>query len=116
MHPYPPDVAGRCSRCNAPLHWSKRSDATYCSGACRQADYRERREPAARVRVVESVLGRSHPFVFFSSDDDLFLTTWSKPVPCPQCDREVARTWTVRRLTGEITDLCDACGLERYGA
>ena len=31
-----------CARCGARFSWRQRSDARYCSGACRQADYRAR--------------------------------------------------------------------------
>jgi hypothetical protein len=39
-----------CAECRAPMAWSRRDDARYCSDRCRQRAYRDR-VPAGRNRM-----------------------------------------------------------------
>jgi hypothetical protein len=52
-------VKPRCQlpSCGAPLSWRKRSDAVYCSAACRVNDYRRRRR-----QVLHEILDGTYQF------------------------------------------------------
>jgi hypothetical protein len=94
-----------CPFCNQPLHWSKRSDARYCSPKCRQAAHRASRLTA---EVVEKTQINSPPLDYYPITMDVWKITWSSATPCDLCKRFITTGFGMAYFRGALAVF--ACG------
>ena len=101
MHP-------RCATCRKPLSWRQRSDAVYCSPACRVAAYRLR-TIAPKIRSMRRLTTQAPSWL--GSDDDLCVVGWSADVECDVCGTTGPATISsIGSVTGRVRqNFCLGC-------
>jgi hypothetical protein len=92
-------IKQRCLFCNDPLHWTKRSDAIYCSPRCRKAaNYASGLNP----EIVHRVLITSPRLDYYPIEMDVWGITWSSATQCELCRRFITAGFALLYYRGDL--------------